>query len=129
VKREATRLNAKAVDALILVVEHFNRPWDQGRVCATLILLDHRFEMLLKAAILKLGGRIRNSGEANTIGFEACVKQGLSNGAVKFLDNDQAIALRTFNGLRDAAQHHLLEISETSSISRPRLESHYLATY
>jgi len=62
---------------LILAVEHLNRPFDQGRVCATLILLDHGCEMLLKASILKRGGHIREPGATNTIGFDACVKQGL----------------------------------------------------
>jgi len=31
---------------------------------------------------------------------------------VKFLDADQAVVLRTFNGFRDAAQHYLLDASE-----------------
>src|SRR5579859_2268036 len=111
-KREASLLKQKAIDALIVAVEHFNRPWDQGRVCATLILLDHGFEMLLKSAILKRGGRIRDPSAPHTIGFDASVKQGLSNGAIKFVDDDQALVLRTFNSLRDAAQHHLVEVSE-----------------
>ena len=51
----------KATDSLILAIEHFNRPIDRGRVSAVLILLDHAFEMLLKAAILHRGGRIREA--------------------------------------------------------------------
>src|SRR5262249_32879786 len=36
----------------------------------------------------------------------------LQEPGIRFLANDQAIALQTINGCRDSAQHHLLEISE-----------------
>lgn len=68
--------------------------------------------MLLKAAILYRGGLIRENEDANTIGFDACVRRGLSDGNIKFLTETQALELRTINSLRDAAQHHLLTISE-----------------
>jgi hypothetical protein len=111
-KREARLLQNKAVDSLILSIEHFNRPYDRGRVSTALILLDHAFEMLLKAAILQRGGKIREKNARETIGFNACVGRALSDGAIRFLDDDQALTLQTVNGLRDAAQHHLLDISE-----------------
>ena len=68
--------------------------------------------MLLKAAILHKGGGIRERGAKETIGFDACVRKGLSDGAIKFLTNEQALLLQTINGFRDAAQHHLLDVSE-----------------
>ena len=111
-KRETKLLFEKACDALVLSIELFNRPHDRGRVSATLIQLDHGFEMLLKAAILHRGGRIRNSEDEQTIGFATCVGRGLSDGNIKFLTHEQAITLRAINDLRDAAQHHLLDISE-----------------
>jgi hypothetical protein len=74
--------------------------------------MDHAFEMILKAAILKRGGRIRERRAKETIGFDACVRRALSDGQIKFLTEEQALLLQTINGLRDAAQHHLLEISE-----------------
>lgn len=74
--------------------------------------MDHAFEMLLKSAIIYRGGRIREPRQRNTIGFDQCVTRGLSAPGVKFLSNEQALVLQTLNGLRDAAQHHLLEISE-----------------
>lgn len=79
---------------------------------STLIQLDHGFEMLLKAAILHRGGRIREKRAKETIGFDACVRRSLSDGAIKYLSEEQALVLQTINGLRDAAQHHLLDISE-----------------
>jgi hypothetical protein len=111
-KREAKLLLQKASDSLLLSVELFNRPSDRGRVSGTLIQLDHAFEMFLKAAIVGRGGRIRERRARETIGFDACVRKGLSDGRVKFLSPEQALTLQTINGLRDAAQHHLLDISE-----------------
>lgn len=111
-KREAKLLLQKACDALVLSVELFNRPHDRGRVSSTLIMLDHSFEMLMKAAILHRGGRIREKRSKETIGFDACVRRSLSDGKIRYLSEEQALVLQTINGLRDAAQHHMLEISE-----------------
>jgi hypothetical protein len=112
VKREAKLLLGKAVDSLVLGIELFNRPSDRGRVEAVLIHLDHAFEMLLKSAILHKEGRIRERGEPTTIGFDHCVRVGLSEGRVRFLGDDDAVVLRAVNTLRDAAQHHLVSLSE-----------------
>lgn len=103
---------SKAIDSLILCVEIFNRPYDRGRQTATLIFLDHSFEMLLKASILQRGGKIKENNSKHTIGFDACVRLSLSNGKIKFLSDDQALLLQSINSLRDAAQHHILDISE-----------------
>ncbi len=111
-KREARLLLEKACDALVLSVELFNRPYDRGRVSSTLIQLDHGFEMLMKAAILHRGGLIRERRAKETIGFDACVRKSLSDGTIRYLSEEQALTLQTINGLRDAAQHHLLDISE-----------------
>jgi hypothetical protein len=112
IRKEARLLLQKGINSLLLSIEHFNRPWNQGRQEAVLIFLDHGFEMLLKASILQRGGRIREARASQTIGFDACVRKGLSDGAIKFLTEDQAITLQMINALRDAAQHHLLETSE-----------------
>lgn len=111
-RREAKLLLEKACDSLVLSIEFFNRPYDRGRVCGSLIMLDHAFEMLMKAAILHRGGNIRDRRAKETVGFDACVRRGLSDGEIKFLNEEQALLLQTINGMRDAAQHHLLEVSE-----------------
>lgn len=111
-RKEVKLLRTKAVNSLILSIEHFNRPFDRGRVEAVLIFLDHSFEMLLKAAILHRGGKIREPRAKQTIGFDACLRKALSDGSIKFLTNVQALAPQTINSLRDAAQHHLVDISE-----------------
>ena len=112
-KREVKLLLTKACDALVLSIELFNRPHDRGRASSTLIQLDHSFEMLMKAAILQRGGKIRDKGSKETIGFAACVRRSLSDGHVKYLSEDQALVLEAINGLRDAAQHYLLDIAES----------------
>lgn len=111
-RKEAKLLLGKAINSLTLGVEHFNRPWDQGRVEAVLILLDHSFEMLLKASILHRGGKIREPRAKQTIGFDSCVRKALSDAKIQFLSKEQTLLLQSINSLRDAAQHHLLDISE-----------------
>lgn len=111
-KKEVRQLRRKAIDSLVLSIDHFNRPWDLGRTEAVLILLDHAFEMLLKAAIRHRQGKIRKPREKQTIGFGACVRKGLTDATVKFLSDEQALTLQTINGQRDAAQHYLIDMSE-----------------
>lgn len=111
-KKEPRLLLAKSTDSLILAIEQFNRPSDRGRVESVLIFLDHSFEMLLKAAILHKGGKIRKPRESFTIGFDESLRKLLSDGNLKCLTNEQALTLQTINTLRDAAQHHLVYLSE-----------------
>jgi Domain of unknown function (DUF3644) len=111
-RREARLLLIKAIDSLVLSVEQFNRADERGRVSTVLILLDHSFEMLLKASILHRGGKIREPRARETVGFDACVRRALSDANIKFLEAVQALTMQTINGLRDAAQHHLIDVSE-----------------
>ncbi len=110
--REVRLLRQKGIDSLILAIELFNRPRDEGRTEAVLIHADHAFEMLLKAAIRHRGGRIRKLGESGTIGFKECVGKCLSDGTLKCLGEEQAVSLQVLNGWRDAAQHYLLDLPE-----------------
>jgi hypothetical protein len=113
VKKEARTLHAKAVDSLVLGVDHFNRAWDRGRVEAVLIMLDRAFELLLKAIILHRSGSIRDRKRAEiTIGFDACLRKCLTDAELKCLSEDDAVALQNLNSLRDAAQHYMIELSE-----------------
>lgn len=103
-------LKDKGVSSILLSIDHFNRVSDVGRSEAALIFMDHSFEMLLKAGILAMGGKIREPRQANTIGFDKCVRKALTD--TPFLKEEQALVLQAINGLRDAAQHHLLDLSE-----------------
>ena len=111
VRKEVRLLKCKAEESLVLAVDHFNRVDDTGRSEAVLILLDRGLELMLKASLVHRGGKIRERGTSNTIGFDACVRRSYS-GEHRFLDDNQAIGLQAINGLRDAAQHYLLDISE-----------------
>lgn len=112
-RKEARVLHAKAVDSLILAVDHFNRSYDRGRCEAVLILMDRAFELLLKAIIIHKGGEIRERRkEGVTIGFDLCLRKCLSDAALKCLSDDDAVALQSLNSLRDAAQHYVVDVSE-----------------
>lgn len=111
-RREARLLLTKAINSLVLGIEMFNRPSDLGRTDAVLHFLDHAFEMLLKSAILHKGGKIREIRDKNTIGYDACLRKAVSDGEIKFLSNEQALLLQTINSLRDASQHHIVDVSE-----------------
>jgi hypothetical protein len=111
-KKEVKHLYQKAIDSLTLSIELFNRPNDCGRTHGVLIFLDHSFEMLLKAAILHKGGKIREKRAKETIGFSSCVRKAFSDASLKFLNEEQTLTLQSINGLRDAAQHYTLEMSE-----------------
>lgn len=111
-KREARLLLGKAYDSLTLCVEVFNRPYDCGRMTTSLILAGHALEMLLKAAIVERNGKIREKDEKDTIGFDKCVDKCFSDGQIRFLTEEQKLTLHGINGMRDAAQHYLLEVSE-----------------
>lgn len=111
-KKEAKHLYQKAIDSLILSIELFNRPNDCGRTHGVLIFMDHAFEMILKASIVNKGGKIKDKGTKHTIGFSACVRKGFSEEKIKFLTETDVLTLQTINGLRDAAQHYTLEMSE-----------------
>lgn len=111
-RKEVKHLYNKAIDSLTISVELFNRPNDCGRIHGVLIFLDHSFEMLLKAAILHKGGRIRERRAKETIGFSTCVRKAFSDATIKFLNEEQTLTLQSINGLRDAAQHYTLEMSE-----------------
>lgn len=111
-RKEAKHLYQKAIDSLTLSIELFNRPNDCGRIHGVLIFMDHSFEMLLKASIIHKGGKIKEKGAKETIGFGACVRKGFSDNTIKFLSDTDVLTLQTINGLRDAAQHYTLEMAE-----------------
>ncbi|MBL7203530.1 MAG: hypothetical protein ISS63_04250 [Desulfobacteraceae bacterium] len=111
-KREAKILLGKAIDSLVLSIEHFNRPWDKGREEAVLIFMDRSFELLLKAIIVHRNGKIREARAKGTIGFDKCVRKCVSDPLLNCISEQQAFTIQIINSLRDAAQHYILDISE-----------------
>ena len=114
-RKECKTLHLKAVDSLILAVGHFNGVWDRGRPEAVLILLDRAFELLLKAIIVhRVGGQgIRDKKkEGMTIGFDLCLRKCFGDLNTKCLTENDVISLQSLNNMRDAAQHHMVQLSE-----------------
>ncbi|BFG70289.1 hypothetical protein KACHI17_11700 [Sediminibacterium sp. KACHI17] len=111
-KKEAKTLLTKSIDSILLAVEHFNRHLNIGRHEAVLIFLDRSFELLLKSIILHKNGNIREKNEKLTIGFNQCVRKCVSDDNLKCLSENDALTIQIINSLRDAAQHHILEMSE-----------------
>ena len=74
--------------------------------------MDRGFELLLKSIILHRNGSIREKNEKQTIGFNQCVRKCLSGRRIKCLSESDAFTIQITNSLRDAAQHHILEVSE-----------------
>lgn len=112
-KKEVKTLHSKAVDSLVVAIDHFNRAWDRGRAETALIMLDRAFELLLKSIIIHRNGDIRDKNKnGTTIGFDACLRKCLSDTKLKCLSEDDVVALQSLNTLRDAAQHHIIEMSE-----------------
>lgn len=109
-KKNVAPLIDRAIDSLTLSIELFNRPTETGRHHSVLILLQHAFEMLLKAAILQRTGSIHAKGEKYTYGFDKCLtvmSQGL-----KILKEDERATLSILDAQRDQAAHYYIEISE-----------------
>ena len=112
-KSDAQILLQKALGSLILSIDHFNQSSDSGRPEAVLILLNHSLEMLLKASLIERGTKIKEKDERNTIGYDRCIRKGLTEGGVKFLNENQGISLRFIYGLRNAAEHYFIDVSES----------------
>lgn len=111
-KREARMLLAKAIDSLINAIECFNKTSDTGRHTSVLILLNHGFEMLIKASIVARNGSIIDKSEDKSHSFDKCLRKAHTDASVKFLNTEQVLFLQTLNALRDEAHHYLIDISE-----------------
>lgn len=111
-KRNVKIFLDKSIESLLLCIELFNSPHETGRKQAVLILLDHAFEMLLKASLLHKGCNIIDKKTKNTIGFASCLRKGMGDGTVKFLNEERTLTLQTINSMRDAEMHYFIDISE-----------------
>lgn len=109
-KRKTQALLTRALNSLVLGVELFNRPQDEGRVEAVLLMLHHSFEMLLKAVVFEKTGRIRTRREKHNYTIDRCIN--ICRDELKVVDKDQAIVVRNLSGFRDAAMHDTVELGE-----------------
>lgn len=111
-RKTVNRLKGKAVDALLLSVELFNRASDRGRYSAVIIHLDHGLEMLLKAALLDRGGDLHGSNGNTTIDFNSCVRKCATGLKSPILNPADTKALLGFHAIRCEEQHFLSDQNE-----------------
>lgn len=109
-KRKTRLLLDSSKDSLLLGIELFNKPSDTARVEGVLLLLDHSFEMLLKAVVFAKTGRIRSPRQKYNYGFDKCLN--ICQSQLSLVNADQALVLKNLNGFRDAATHDIVDISE-----------------
>lgn len=109
-KKNVEPLIDRAIDSLTLSIELFNRPEETARHHSVLILLQHAFEMLLKACILQRTGSIHAKGEKYTYGFDKCLT--VMSQDLKILTEDERATLSILDAQRDQAAHYYIEISE-----------------
>jgi hypothetical protein len=109
-RRDTRRFRRRALNSLVLAIEIFNRPYGSGRTEAVLILLQHAFEMFLKAAIYEKRGTIFDSNENISFKFDKCL--GIAKSDLNVIDEDQAQTISILDGLRDCAAHNLIDLTE-----------------
>ncbi|MCL4553394.1 MAG: hypothetical protein M1305_07600 [Candidatus Marsarchaeota archaeon] len=109
-KRGVLELRKRAIDSLVLAIELFNRPYDNGRAEAVLIHLHHAFEMLLKAGILDRTGTVHVKGGKYTYSFGQCLEKALAE--LKLISADERTTLSILDALRDTATHYFQDVSE-----------------
>lgn len=109
-KRDVAELKKRAINSLVLAIELFNRPHDDGRAESVLILLHHAFEMLLKAIIKDKTGRVHAKGEKYSYGFDKCLE--VAQNEIKSISADERATLSILDAHRDTAVHYYQEVSE-----------------
>lgn len=109
-KRDVAELKRRAFNSLVLGIELFNRPHDQGRAESVLILLHHAFEMLLKAIIIDRTGTVHAKEEKFSYGFDKCLE--VTQNEIKVISVDERTTLSILDALRDTAIHYYQEVSE-----------------
>ncbi|CAN0447019.1 unnamed protein product, partial [Phaeothamnion confervicola] len=109
-KKNVSPLLARALDSLTLAIELFNRPAETARAHSVLILLQHSFEMLLKAGILQRTGNIHDREKRYTYGFDKCLT--VATQELSLLTPDERATLSILDAQRDQAAHYYVEVSE-----------------
>ncbi len=109
-KRDVEELKKRAINSLVLGIELFNRPHENGRVEGTLILLHHSFEMLLKSIIVRNTGTVFDKGKQYSYGFDKCLN--ILQTELNILTKDAKATLSILDAQRDTSMHYYSEFSE-----------------
>ena len=109
-KKNVGPLLDRSIESLTLAVEIFNRPSEVARTHAVLILLQHSFELLLKAWILERTARIHDPAGKYSYTFARCLTMATEE--LKILTSDERSTLAILDAQRDQAAHYYAEVSE-----------------
>lgn len=109
-KRDVKELKERSINSLVLAIELFNRPHENARSEATLILLHHSFEMLLKDIIKKETGTVHARDDKYSYGFDKCLEVAQSE--IKVISKDERATLSILDAHRDTAVHYYQDVSE-----------------
>jgi len=109
-KRDVSELKERAINSLVLGIELFNRPHDQGRAEGVLIFLHHAFEMLLKAIIKDKTGTVHVKGEKNSYRFKKCLE--VAQNEINVISADERATLSILDAHRDTSVHYYQDVSE-----------------
>jgi hypothetical protein len=101
----------RGVNSVRLGIEHFNRPYDEGRTEAVLHFMLHSHEMLTKAILLNRGKKIQERRDSKTISFGRALNL-LDQAGENVLDESDKLSLIALSNVRDAAQHSVVHLSE-----------------
>lgn len=111
VKRNARLYLERSISSVRLAVEHFNRPYEDGRQEAVLHFALHAHEMLMKAALLQRGKPIQRRRESRNITVASALRL-LGDQGEKVLTESEVLSLTALSNVRDAAQHSVVMLSE-----------------
>jgi hypothetical protein len=109
-KKNVGPLLDRSIESLTLAIEIFNRPSEIARTHAVLILLQHSFELLLKALILEKTGRVHEPDGRFSYSFARCLT--VATEELKALTPDERSTLAILDAQRDQAAHYYAEVSE-----------------
>lgn len=109
-KKNVSPLLENSIESLTLAIELFNRPNEVARTHSVLMLLQHAFEMLLKAVILQRTGSIHEREQKYSYGFDRCLT--IAEQELKVLTSDERATLSILDAQRDQAAHYYLNMSE-----------------
>lgn len=113
VKRSAKMYLERAINSVRLAIEHFNRPYEEGRQEAVLHFALHAQEMLMKAVLLQRGKTIQRRRDTKNITVSKAI-QLLGGEGEKVLTESDVLSLTSLSNVRDAAQHSVVALSEQS---------------
>src|SRR4051794_22060225 len=84
---DVRELLQRSLGSLKLAIEVFNRPNDEGRTEAVLMLLHHGFELILKTLILARTGTVFDEESGYSYSFATCLR--LAEDELKAISKDQ----------------------------------------